>query len=322
MTQQPTTYPGPQYPQAPPQQGYGQPAAPPVQQPYQQPYGQPQPQQQFPQQGYPQQPQPPAQQPVQGTLDDYYAQPSAGSGPSISWSVNGMQKPLGTSYAGIVARDVTNADVQHDSDPKNGQLKYYRDGRPRFVMKVPLKVQPSPEFLEGEATWFVRGQARDELTRAMQASGGAASPKTGDAVQVTLVDRRPSRGGGMPANIVQVAYQPASPGAAQPTAQPTTEAPSPAAVPAQQPAQQPQPDFAQQQVQAYTQQPAAQQVPQQGPPPEWAQPVQQQAPAQQYPQQPPQQFQGQPQIPAQQPTPPAGLSAEQQALLARITGQG
>jgi hypothetical protein len=49
--------------------------------------------------------------------------------------------------------------VQQDSDPKTGQLKTYKDGRPKFFMKVPLKVQPSHEFPEGEATWYVRGQS-------------------------------------------------------------------------------------------------------------------------------------------------------------------
>jgi hypothetical protein len=48
-----------------------------------------------------------------------------------------------------------------------------------------------------------------------------AAPKGGDAISITLVERRPSRnGGGMPANIVQVRYQRAG----------VTGAPSPAPV--------------------------------------------------------------------------------------------
>jgi hypothetical protein len=272
--------PAPQYPQAPPQQ-YAQ--------AYQQPYGAPQ---------------APPQQAAQGSLDAFYSQPSAASGPSISWSVtvNGVvqQKPLGTTYAGIVARDVTHADIQQDSDPKTGALKTYKDGRPKFFMKVPLKVAPSPEFPEGEATWYVRGQARDELVRAMSEAGinePGAAPKGGDAVSVTLVERRPPRNGqGMPANVVQVRYQRSG-------VQEATAAPSPA--PVAQPAPVQPPAQPEQQYAPPVSEPAKQfQQPVQAPVEVPAQPVQAQAPAQ----------------PA--PVPPADLDEAQQALLARLTGQG
>lgn len=296
MTQQPYAQPvqqyppAPQYPQAPqqvPPQQYAQPVYPQAPQPYAQPvYQQPY-----------AQPQPPAQQPAAGSLDAFYAQPSGGSGPAISWSANGMQKPLGTTYAGIVARDVTHADIQQDSDPKTGQLKTFKDGRAKFFMKVPLKVAPSPEFPEGEATWYVRGQSRDELVRAMTEAGindPNAAPKAGDAVSITLIERRPPRNGqGMPANVVQVRYQPAG----------GTGAPSPAPVPQQAPPVQ-------------YEQPQA--------PPEWAQPMQQPA---QVPQAQPVQQPVQQQAPAQPvdvpaPTPPSDLSPDQQALLAKLTGGG
>lgn len=292
MTQQPFNqgYPPaqPQYPAQPAPQQYQQPYAP--QQPVQQ-YAQPQYQQQAPvPQGPP---------PAQGSLDQFYSQPTAASGPSISWSVNGQQKPLGTSYAGIVARDVIDADVQQDSDPKTGQLKTYRDGRPKFFMKVPLKVQPSPEFPEGEATWYVRGQSRDELARAMAEAGVSGSPKGGDALSITLVDRRPSRGGGMPANIVQVRYQSAN-GQQVPAQQPVQQAqPQYAEQPVQQQAQQFQGQQPQQFAQAPVQQPVAPQ-----------QPIQQQVPAQSSVQAQGQQLQV-----------PPDFNADQAALLARITGQ-
>jgi hypothetical protein len=265
--------PAPQYPQAPPQQ-YAQPT-------YQQPYGAPQ---------------APPQQAAQGSLDAFYSQPSAASGPSISWSttVNGVvqQKPIGTTYAGIVARDVTHADIQQDSDPKTGALKTYKDGRPKFFMKVPLKVAPSPEFPEGEATWYVRGQARDELVRAMSEAGinePGAAPKGGDAVSVTLVERRPPRNGqGMPANVVQVRYQRAG----------VTGAPSPAPVAQPQAPAQPEQQYAQP-----VSEPVQYQQPVQAPVEVPAQPVQAQAPA------------------APAPVPPSDLDEAQQALLARLTGQ-
>lgn len=300
MTQQPI-YP-PQYPQAPAQPMQQQyPPAPQVQQPYP-------PQQQYPPQGYPQPPmqqypqayaapqQPPAPPLANGTLDDFYNQPSAGSGPSLSWS----NKPLGTAYAGHVARDVTSGDVQQQTDPSSGAPKFFRDGRPMFVMKVPLKVQQSQEFPEGEATWYVRGQARDELSRAMAEAGTDGAPRRGALIQVTLVQRRPSRMGN-PANVVQVVYTPDY----------GTGAPSPAPVP---------------------QQPVQQQAPQPEQPPTWAQPApvqqpqlalpvqqQQQYPAQPVQQQAPVQVMQQPVAPQGAPTPPPNLDPEQQALLARLT---
>ena len=283
----------PQYPQQPPvqQQPYPAQGYPPPPQ-----YAPPA----YPQQGYPA-PAPAGPPPVplaQGSLDDYYSQPSSGGGPSISWSVNGMPKPEGTSYAGIVARDVSNADIQQQTDPKTGQPKFYRDGRPQFVMKVPLKVYPSPEFPEGEAVLFVRGQMREELVRAMAEVGADGAPKGGDAVQVTLVQRKPSRGGGMPMNVFAISYTPA--GGPQAPVQTQAVAPSPA--PAQAPQVQYQQPVQQAAPQQYVQQVPAQQV-------------------QQYPQQPPAQTPVQQVQPQQQLAAPADMSAEQAALLARITGQ-
>lgn len=298
MTQQPF-YPQPQAPQYPqaPQQPYAQPAYP--QQPYAQP-GFPQqaaPQQPYAQPGYPQAPaQPPAQPLAQGTLDDFYNQPSVGGGPSISWTDKaGNQKPIGTSYVGTVARDVTAADVQQETDYKTQQPKFYRDGRPKFVMKVPLHVQPSQEFPEGEAALYVKGQTRDELVRAMTEAGVTGSPKAGAVLTVTLVHRKPMGAGMSPANVVQIQY---SPGGGQ--------APAPQQAPVQQQAQAPQP--VQQQAPQYAQPQAA---PQQA----YAQP---QAPAPQYQAPAPQVQQ---QAPAQPLALPSDLSPEQQALFAQIAGQ-
>jgi hypothetical protein len=318
MTQQP--YYPPQYPQAPqPQQPYPAQQFPVPPAPYAPP-------QQYPPaapQGYPQAPQQPAVPLAQGSLDDFYAQPSASSGPSISWTDKNTQqpKPIGTTYAGVVARDVTHSDVQQQTDIKTGQPLFYRDGRPKFAMKVPLKVQPSPEFPQGEATWFVKGQARDELVRAMTEAGVAdGKVRGGDVIQVILVQRRPSGAGMNPANIVQVRYQAANRQAlAQEQAQQGTVAPSPAPVPQQPlPAQtavpgQPLPEVPQA---AYA--PNAQPIPpvQQ---PQFQPPIQPgvapaaEAQAQQQSQQAQQTAQAGLQV-------PEGLSPDQAALLARLTG--
>lgn len=293
-------YPTQQYPQQFPQAPVQQPQYPGF--PQQQPGYPPQAPQQYGQvpAAYPQAPQqPPAQPLAQGSIDDYYGQPSVGGGPSLSWTdKQGSPKPIGTTYVGIVARDVTDADIQQQTDFKTQVPLTYRDGRPKFAMKVPLRVDPQqfPDFPEGEASWYVKGQARDELVRAMAEAGASGAPKGGAAIAITLVQRRPSGPGMNPANIVQVQYQPpAGAGAPQP------------------PAQAP---VAQQAPQAPVEQPAQQQYVQQAPPqaaqPQFQQPVQQ-VPAQQPIQQAPAQ-------PAP-PQAPADLNAEQQALLARLTGQ-
>lgn len=279
MTQQPYPYQPPAQPGYPAPQQYAPPAAPaPV-------YAPPAPQQYAPpaQPGYPQGYAPQAPQQHQGpvgatgSIDEFYAQPSTGGGKGISWK----GKPDGTSYIGVVARDVSSADIQQDSDPMTKQLKFYRDGRPQFAMAVPL-VLNHPDFPEGEARLFVRGQLRDELTRAMAAVGVTGAPKGGDTLQVTLTHRKQGSGA-VPQNIFAVVYTPAG---GAPATQPAAQAPAqPVAQPGA-PAQQ----YAAPAAPA-PQAPAAAVAPQGAPAP-------------------------QAQLAA-----PAGLAPEQVALLAQMTGQ-
>ena len=290
-------YPTPQYPGFPQQPAQPAPQYPP--QPYQQP-APPMPAPQYPTQAYPQAPPAPypgqqqaPQQPLaNGTLDDFYSQPSSGGGPGISWK----DKPIGTSYAGVVARDVTNADIQQDTDYRTGTPLTFRDGRPKFLMKVPLKVQPSPEFPEGDAVFFVRGQSRDELARAMSEVGASGAPTAGSAMVITLVERRPSRQGN-PANIVQIRYQPAQ-GSGQAPAQPAPPSAAPAVPEQQQAPAVPQFQAPQVPAQPSMPQPATEPVQQQVPQP----PAPQPAGGQTVPQ------------------PPPGLSEQQQQLLAQLGG--
>lgn len=187
-----------------------------------------------PQQYPPATPPAPAQTPAQGSLDQFYSQPSSGN---KAWSFH--NKPVGTTYAGIVARPVTNADIQQQTAlDGSGAPRFYRDGRPMFVMVVPLLVQPSAEFPEGQASWYVRGQSRDELVRAMAEAGAPEGPpEAGATITVTLVGQRPSRPGFNPAHIYRVTYQ--RPAGAAPVAPPVQSAPpaqAPAAPPAAPPA--------------------------------------------------------------------------------------
>lgn len=288
MTQQPYVpqqqYPYPQPAPAPAQQFPVQPAyQPPAQQyPPQQPY--------VPQPQYGQ-PQAPAQPLASGSLDEFYSQPSATTGPSLSFK----DKQIGFEYVGVVARDVTHADVQQMTDFNTKAPLFYRDGRPKFAMKVPLRVAPSQEHPEGEASWYVKGQARDELVRAMGEAGVEGAPRAGATIVIKLAGRRSSGAGLNPANVFEVRYIPD--GQAVPAAQ---QQPVPQQVPqptpqAQQPA--PAPQYA----------PPAQ-------PQQYQQPVQ--APVQQ---QVPQVPQAAPQPPAQGLAMPADLSPEQQALFAQLT---
>jgi hypothetical protein len=240
----------------------------PPQQPPQQPYYPP-PQQGMGQQAYyPPQGAPPAPPTAQGTLDGFFGEPSAAGGPALKFK----DKAIGTTYTGIVARRLGNGDVRQQTDP-SGRPLTYRDGRPKFVMVVPLFIPGNPEFPEGRGSWWVKGQARDELVRAMHEAGAPEGPpEEGAGVKVTLVGHRPIPGLN-PQYLYEVRYiRPDNAGQAQPA---------------------PQPQAAQ-----------AQPVP---PPQQAVQAPQAPAPVAQTPAQAP-------------PATPAGLSDEQAALLAKLTG--
>lgn len=310
----------------PPQQQY--PPAPPMGYPNAPQFPQAPPQQ-F---GYPQQqpqaaPTPPPAPVVSGTIDQFYSQPSAAGGPGISWK----DKPIGATYAGIIAGECK---VQQDTDFDSGQPLFQKDQvTPKFVMLVPLRsVQsnmPTPEFPDGEAVFYVRGQARDELVRAMSEAGCSGAPQQGATFQVTLTQRKPNRKGN-PSNIVQIKYLPPNGVAHQ---APETQQEHHAAAVSEQ----------EHHAAAVSEPQHAPAPPAPEQPQHWAQPTPDQAQFQQVPQ--PAQFQqvpqpvAQPQAPQQfqQPAPqappqvqqpvqqqgvsmPADFNAEQQALLARITG--
>ena len=158
--------PAPQYapaPQYPPQQAYPQPAyAPPA---------------------------PPAAPLPTGTLDAYYEQPSGGA-PSFKFMDANRNPLIGKQYIGVVARPVTDADIRAQT-AESGRVSTFRDGRSKFVMIVPMNVQPSAEFTDGQAGWWVKGQARDELARAMAEAGAPAGPpEMGATIRVTLTGTR------------------------------------------------------------------------------------------------------------------------------------
>lgn len=137
-------------------------------------------------------PQQPAPAPVNASIDDFFNQPSAGWGPA--WSFK--DKPVGTTLVGVVARQVTNGDISQQTQPGTGIPLFYKDGRPKLVMKVAMNVQPDATYPEGKAQWYVQGQARDELARAMAEAGAPAGPpEVGARISVTLSGQVPNNFG-------------------------------------------------------------------------------------------------------------------------------
>lgn len=328
----------------PPQGGYGQPG-------YGPGYAQP-PQQQQPQGYGPPQGQPPAGPPLpRGTLGGFFDQPAGSSGQSIG---KFLVSP-GQEISGTVARKLTSADTQPVTNMRTGAVETWRDGSVKWQLVIPLLVQPSQTYPDGRAAWYVKGQVKEELARAMGEANvpldeeGHMVPEPGAWVSITYTGDR-----AIPNMSAQKQYSVIyrRPDGAQNGQHPAAQAP----------AQQPQPQYQQPQDQQMAmagtpQQPYqlppqnTQQLPQAGgyqqqqqqPPQQYAQPDQnyqlatgQPAPGQQanpqYQQQPQGQApQGQPSY--QQPAgqgyqqgPPQGapaMSPERQALLDRLTaGQG
>lgn len=312
--------PGAQYPpQAPP--GYGYPPPPPPA------YGPPQPQA------------PQAPPLAKGNVDDFYEQPAA-SGKSISF----QNKPFGTAYSGYVARTITSADIQQQTEMNSKRPLFHPDGSPKWIMIIPLSLAPTQEFPDGRATWYVKGTERAELERAMEAAGvppvngHMPPPEAGALITVTYTGDRPVPNMS-PQKIKAVTYQrPVNAngnGQAPAQAPPVQQAPPPPPqqfappapaqyAPQEQVAQygQPQAGYAPppqapaQQAQQYAPPQAQFQAPQPPLPPTAYAPAPPQAQPQ-YAPAPPQAQQQQPQMAM-----PSDLTPEQQERLRALTGQG
>src|SRR5690606_35076827 len=189
-------------------------------------------------------PQQPAPAPVNASIDDCFNQPSVGWGPA--WSFK--DKPVGTTLVGVVARQVTNGDISQQTQPGTGIPLFYKDGRPNLVRKVAMNVQPDATYPEGKAQWYVQGQARDELARAMAEAGAPAGPpEVGARITVTLSGQVPNNFGTKtnqftikyerPQDVGQNGAAPATEAPAQQApAAPAQQAPAAPAAPAAQPA--------------------------------------------------------------------------------------
>lgn len=126
-------------------------------------------------------------------MTDFLNQPVIGWGKS--WSL-AQEVPVNTTYIGIVAREVDDGDFEHATKPaaSGGGLDYYRDGRPKVNMKVPMYCQPDNTHPEGRAILFVNGTVGTELKRAMDAAGAPASlngiPEKGAVIKLVKAGQR------------------------------------------------------------------------------------------------------------------------------------
>jgi hypothetical protein len=286
-------------------------------------------------------------------VEDYLNQPTGGSGKSLA----SFFTAPGQRIQAQVARAITPNDIrQQTSQTDNIPLKH-TDGTPKWVMIVPLNVQPSQAFPDGKASWYVKGQPQAELTRAMAEAGApAGTPEPGALVDITFTGERPVPNRNAQKQFAIIYTRPDNapplPAEGTPPLQQLQQAPQPQYAP--QPAMAaPQPQYAPPQQQAPAQ-PAFEgqgygqgfgTQPQQGQP-QYAPPQQQQAPAQQQQPQygiatPGQQVaqatqagvaaaqgaQGYPagpqapvQVPQAGPAGAPGQTADQAAMLARLTG--
>jgi len=185
----------------------------------------------------------PAAQLARGTLEDFYNQPTSGSAPSIT-SKFFTKRAMGSWLSLEVLRDVTNADVKQQTTPQ-GQPQTFRDGRPKFVLVVPVKVTGSSdgthvtEFPDGEGSLWVKGVLSDELRRAMTAAGDPSGyPKGGAQIVMQSAGEKASRTPGFSATkLYSLQYAGPVGVAAEAIANPTTQtqsatAPAPSAAPA------------------------------------------------------------------------------------------
>jgi hypothetical protein len=115
-------------------------------------------------------------------------------------------------YVGVVAKTPQDADVFQDSDPQTKQLKFWRDGNPKMVLPVQLRLAfldawQAQEYRDGDASVFLRGAMKEEVSRAMGEAGVAGVPQQGALMDITLTHRKP--GNNIASNVYAVVYRPA-----------------------------------------------------------------------------------------------------------------
>lgn len=159
----------------------------------------------------------PAPQLANGTLEDFYNQPTgSGGGPSVT-SKFFTKRQQGSWLQLEVIADVTNNDVRQQTTPQ-GIPQTYKDGRPKFVLVVKVKVLGSSdgthltEFPDGIGSIWVKGVLADELRRSMAAAGDPSGfPKGGATIVMVSAGEQASRTPGFSATkLYSLQYAPPS----------------------------------------------------------------------------------------------------------------
>lgn len=155
----------------------------------------------------------PPQQLANGTLEDFYNQPTgSGGGPSVT-SKFFTKRQQGSWLQLEVVSDATNSDVRQQTTPQ-GIPQTFKDGRPKFVLVVKVKVLGSSdgthvtEFPDGLGSLWVKGVLADELRRAMAAAGDPSGyPKGGAQIVMISAGEQASRTPGFSATkLYQLQY--------------------------------------------------------------------------------------------------------------------
>jgi hypothetical protein len=159
----------------------------------------------------------PKPQIVTGTLGEFWDQPATQGGSGKTWKFH--QKPVGTSYRGIVASDIA-VRVLAQTDGEGTVIE--QNGQKKWQMLVPMLVMPEGEYTDGHATAvFKAGDGRDKLNAAMAAVGAPLTtdeasgrsgyvPQPGAFIQMTKVAEqqgKTAKGEGFTKYIYEVHYR-------------------------------------------------------------------------------------------------------------------
>lgn len=141
--------------------------------------------------------------PTIASMDEFFNQRTGGGGKG--WTFKDM--PNGTSYWGIVEREITKGDIEAVTNPTNGQVQTRKDNSVKWQMKVPLLMLPIKDHEDGHGQAYIKGDSQAKLTAAMRAVGAPdGPPEPGAFLQITKVNERPIKGFS-PQYIYEVVYR-------------------------------------------------------------------------------------------------------------------
>lgn len=133
-------------------------------------------------------PAPQAPQAQRGSLSQGFDQGAraGGHGNAAKWPAPG------STFTGILARDMNDTDCRQATDPGTKQPKFFRkSGAPQFEFTIPVNVQPSADYPDGKATIFTsKYRLHQAVVRAMIEQGYQPGEglHEGDVITVTRIN--------------------------------------------------------------------------------------------------------------------------------------